>query len=318
MKLIFNDVFLRHETGLHPENPKRLEAFKSLPNTPLIEGKAFLELIHQPAYIEKVAQHSAISSWLDFDTRVSPGSFDAAVGAAAATIMASESGGFALVRPPGHHAYADHGSGFCLFNNIAMATQKMVAAGQRVLIFDFDGHYGDGTANIFYESDQVLYWSLHQYPAFPGNGFMEETGQGKGKGFTINIPLPPESGDDIFLHAIQATLPIVQQFQPDVVAISAGFDAHVYDLLLDLRISAKCYYTIGQLIRQQFDRYFATLEGGYNVEELPKCIYNFLAGINGQAMPYVEAATTSSRLIWEEYELRLHSLFNYLAPYWKL
>ncbi|MBK8969047.1 MAG: hypothetical protein IPM36_20710 [Lewinellaceae bacterium] len=143
-----------------------------------------------------------------------PRSFGATA-AVGATVLAMERGDFALVRPPGHHAYRAEAHGFCLFNNIAIAAQKAVDAGKRVLILDFDGHLGDGTMDIFYRSDQVLYWSLHQYPAYPGNGSPIEIGAGAGLGFTINCPLPAGSGDDIFRHAVEYMLPAAgEQFQP--------------------------------------------------------------------------------------------------------
>ena len=213
MKLIFNDIFLEHDTDMHPENRKRLEAFSGLDSVEIIDGAPYLELVHTPDHIDLIRSAHQTMEWLDRDTRVSPKSFEAAVTAVGATIMASETGDFALVRPPGHHAYSDYASGFCLFNNIAVATQKLVSEGKRVLIFDFDGHLGDGTSHIFYDTDQVLYWSIHQFPAFPGKGAVDEIGVGKGIGYTINVPLPPASGDDIFMNAFQALLPLAQQFK---------------------------------------------------------------------------------------------------------
>ncbi|MCB0675857.1 MAG: histone deacetylase family protein, partial [Saprospiraceae bacterium] len=220
--------------------------------------------------------------------------------------------------PPGHHAYPDRASGFCLFNNVAIAAQYYVEQGKRVLIFDFDGHLGDGTSHIFYRTDQVLYWSLHQYPAFPGHGFTNEIGEGSGRGFTVNVPLPPGSADDIFWDGIQQFLPIARQFQPDIVAVSAGFDAHRYDLLLELNVTANTFYRIGQLLRDEFEQVFATLEGGYNVEELPKCTFNFIAGINSQPMPYYEEPMTSGLRVWETYEINAHAAMGALRHHWNI
>lgn len=316
MNFIYNSIFLQHDTGMHPENRKRLSSFDYLPNTPLPDGRNYLELVHSPAYIEHVQRACAAGMPLDEDTLTSPASFQVAVSGVGATMLALERQDFALVRPPGHHAYPDRASGFCYFNNIAIAARHLANEGKKVLILDFDGHLGDGTEYIFYNDNQVLFWSLHQYPAFPGNGYVNEIGEGKGKGFTINVPLPVGSGDDIFINGIESFLPIAEAFQPDVVAISAGFDAHQYDLLLGLRVTADCYYKIGYLLRERFPYIFAVLEGGYNVEELPKCVHNFVAGINGDKMPFEEKPTVSGMRVWESYDLNLHTVISNLSDYW--
>jgi acetoin utilization deacetylase AcuC-like enzyme len=318
MKLLYNPVFLDHHTGMHPESPRRLSAFNLDYSNTCHDGTPYLKLVHPEAYIQKVKDACPFSAHLDQDTLTSPGSFEAAVFAVGATVEASEQGDFALVRPPGHHAYASKASGFCLFNNIAIATQRLVREGKRVLIFDFDGHLGDGTSDIFYHSDQVMYWSLHQYPAFPGHGFVTELGEGKGAGFTLNVPLPPGSGDDIFWRAIQAYLPVAKAFNPDVVAISAGFDAHQHDLLLDLRLTLPTFYKLGVLIRTHFTRYFATLEGGYNTQYLPAAVYNFLDGINGKEMRFEERETESDFKIWDTFDINLNSGLSRLSKYWNI
>lgn len=319
MKILYHPVVLEHDTGMHPENRKRLEIFTELEVSELFEGESYLELIHTPQYIERVRKACRAGAHLDPDTVTSPGSFAAACYAVGATIKASETGDLALVRPPGHHAYPDRASGFCLFNNVAIAVQKLVREGKRVLIFDFDGHLGDGTSAIFYETDQVMYWSIHQYPAFPGHGYVDEIGRGKGRGFNIMVPVPPGSADDIFLGAIQNYLPIAEQFEPDIVAVSAGFDAHQYDLLLDLKVSTGAFYKIGKLLHERFaGRLFATLEGGYNVVELQHSVFSFLAGVNGLPNPYSSAPTTSGLRVHEAYEINLNAGLTLLKEFWKI
>lgn len=320
MKLLYHPDVLLHDTGeAHPENRLRLLAFSGLiPEPAPPDGEPFLDLVHPKRYIDHVRSYCTRAEPLDGDTVTCVNSFQAAAAAVGATIAAMERGDFALVRPPGHHAYREEAHGFCLFNNVAVAAQKAVSEGKRVLILDFDGHLGDGTMDIFYTSDQVMYWSLHQYPAYPGNGSPVEIGEGKGKGFTVNCPLPAGSGDDIFRHAVEYMLPVAVEFSPDVVAVSAGFDAHQFDPLLQLRATGRFYHWIGKTLQETFPgKVFGVLEGGYNVDELPGCVYNFLAGVNGEPIPFPETATTSGLRIWETYELYLHQAAGMLSKYWK-
>lgn len=318
MDIIYHPVVLSHDTGNNPESASRITCLGELPVTDLIPHEQDLSLVHTRDYIQKVKQFSASQTPLDADTMLSSGSFDAALYSVAATIRASETGGFAVVRPPGHHAYPDHGSGFCIFNSVAIAVQRLVAGGKRVLIFDFDGHLGDGTEQIFYSSDSVLYCSLHQFPAFPQKGTVDEIGADTGKGFTVNIPLPPKSGDDLFLSAVGRVLPVITQFHPDIVAVSAGFDGHHSDPLLELNLSATAYYEIGSVLRSHFPTIFATLEGGYNTSYLPKCLYNFLDGINGNPQKFAEDKTESPILTLESFEVTMDTLMRNLQPYWNV
>jgi acetoin utilization deacetylase AcuC-like enzyme len=318
MDIIYDPIFLDHDTGYHPENANRLKALGDLKKTHFENGEKYLDLVHQHDYIKTVKKASAHQQALDPDTPTSTGSYSCAVHAVGAAIEAARTDGFAVVRPPGHHAYPDHASGFCLFNNLAIAVQYLVNEGKRVFVLDFDGHCGDGTEHFFYSSDKVLMLSIHQYPAFPGKGYIDEIGIDRGKGFTLNAAIPPGGGDDVYFDCLDIFLPVAQQFKPDVVAVSAGFDAHHSDPLLNLRYSTNAFYETGRILREQFDHVFAVLEGGYNLNYLPKCFYSFLAGMNGQNKFFEEPATVSSDTCMAVYENRMTELKQILGPFWIL
>jgi len=318
MQFIYNDISLQHKTDDHPECAERLTHFHKLRQAELVDASRFLSLVHTEKHISAVQNAANEGLSLDPDTLTSEKSYEAAVAGVSAAILASETNGFSLMRPPGHHSYADKASGFCLFNSIAVATQKQVDAGKKVLIFDFDGHFGDGTSDIFYDNENVLYWSIHQAPAFPYKGKTYEIGEGKAKGINWNIPLSHSSGDDIFLDAINSFLPLIDQFQPDVVGISAGFDGHHSDPLLQMNLSFHSFYEVGILLQKKFKNIFAVLEGGYNLEYLPRCIESFMAGINNEKMPHDEPRTFSALETITDYEEAKTALLKELSPYWSI
>ncbi|MBD3208380.1 MAG: histone deacetylase family protein [Candidatus Nealsonbacteria bacterium] len=317
MEIIYHPIFLEHYTGRHPENSQRLLAFKKLEPRNVKSGEEFLELVHSPAYIKKIKKFSEKGTgYLDMDTPFSEETYEAACYAVGAAVLASDKNDFALVRPPGHHAGVDRGGGFCFFNNLAIAVKRKILKGKKVFILDFDSHFGDGTAEIFYEEDRVLYSSLHQYPAYPSAGWVDEIGDKKGKGYTVNIPLPARSGDDLFIYSLDFLLHIARQFKPDLIAVSAGFDGHHSDLLLGLNLSSHSYYQAGKIFSKEFENIFATLEGGYSLKYLPKLVYNFIAGVNKKRMKFKEKKTKSPLRVRREYEKRIEELIDNLAPYW--
>ena len=316
MQLIYNDISLKHDTGAHhPECAERLAAFREIPQTDLPDVEHLLALVHTEKHITRVKQAAQNKEEIDGDTIASVESFAAAKAGVSAAVLASATQGFSLMRPPGHHAYAEAATGFCFFNSIAVAAQKLAEEGKKVLIFDFDGHFGDGTSDIFYGSDKVLYWSLHQEGAFPFKGQTHEIGVGKGVGYNWNIPIPRSSGDDVFTDILQTFIPLAKQFAPDVVGISAGFDAHRNDPLLQLGFSINGYYEAGKTLAREFSDIFAVLEGGYNLEFLPHCIRAFHAGIEGRDLALKMPKTTSEPEIIEAYEMNKQSLLQHLSPH---
>lgn len=237
--------------------------------------------IHRPEYIQKVADFAAAGGgYLDPDTAVSPRSYEAAVKAAGGVItavdhvMAGEvDSAFALVRPPGHHAVAGRSMGFCLFNNIAAGTchAREKYGLERILVVDWDVHHGNGTADTFYHDPGVLYFSTHQQGIFPGTGRISEVGAGPGEGYTVNIPFNRGTGNEgIYFAFTQLLEPIARQYRPELIMVSAGFDAHYSDPLAGLAMTVEGYIKIAEIVKNLADelcggKLVAALEGGYNL-----------------------------------------------------
>jgi acetoin utilization deacetylase AcuC-like enzyme len=267
-----------HPTGSHPERPERLA--KVLAHQHIwSEGRAAsteeLLLCHTAEHVE-IVRTADDAVWLDGDTICSTTTFEAASLAAGTAIEAALRGGFALVRPPGHHAVAGRAMGFCIFNNVAVATrvaQQRLGLG-RVAIVDFDVHHGNGTEAIFRDDESVLFVSLHQWPFYPGSGGPDSQAE-----TTVNVPLAAGSGDEEYFEAFaQVVEPAVERFEPELVLVSAGFDAHLDDPLSDMRVSEDGFRELARRCRALGDRVGAVLEGGYNLETLPGLVDAALDG----------------------------------------
>jgi acetoin utilization deacetylase AcuC-like enzyme len=285
MKALFHKKFLEHNIESDSEGAYRLLSFMDTYEAPHVLGEPYLNLVHSERYIEYIKEACENGDTVA-EVVLNNASYEAACLAVGMTVRASEQGDFAVVRPPGHHAGREKAAGFCFFNNIAIATQKLVNEGKRVFIFDIDGHHGDGTQSIFYDTDKVLYCSIHQHYAFPFTGFPDETGTGAGIGFTQNFPLISGSGDKEFLVAVDKAISAGRKFNPDVVAVSAGFDAYYKDQLLGLQVTLRSFYECAFRLRRAFGNIFAVLEGGYH-NDLKECIDNFIEGIHKGALPPV-------------------------------
>ncbi|HLB18785.1 MAG TPA: histone deacetylase [Gaiellaceae bacterium] len=268
---------------LHPtfgllESADRLEAL--LAAFPAArEGRAAdrtaVERVHAPEYLD-LLENISEPSFLDPDTVVSETSWTAALLAAGIAIEAAETSGFALVRPPGHHALPGRAMGFCLVNNIAVAARHMQAEHGvgRVAIVDYDVHHGNGTQEIFWDDDTVLFVSLHQWPFYPGTGGPDEQRE-----TTVNIPMDAGSGDEEYLLAFdEVVVPAIEKFGPDLILVSAGFDAHVEDPLAQIRVTAQGFRELSRRCAALAPRLAAVLEGGYNIVTLPRLVAAALEG----------------------------------------
>lgn len=301
--LVTHAACLDHDPGPgHPETPERLAAvLEALDETafPALRRvqapratRAQLARVHTRRLIDSILEHGPLHYWrmLDADTMMSPGSAEAAqraAGAVCAAVDAAVAGetlrAFCAVRPPGHHATPDTAMGFCLFNNIAVGAAHALAAHglERVAVVDFDVHHGNGTQDIFWNEPRVLYASSHQWPLYPGTGAVEETGVGN----IVNVPLPPGAGPAQF-RAVwsEAVLPELDAFAPQLVLVSAGFDAHRLDPLANLELDTDDYAWVTRRLvelaqRHAGGRVVSSLEGGYSIEALREAVAAHVAAL---------------------------------------
>ncbi len=288
---------LDHDTGSHPERPARIIAIErelerrdwigfERVSSPVAD-RSVLTAVHAEAYVASIEAASARGgAQLDLDTVVSRGSFEAAQHAAGGAVRlvdmlldGSAPTGFSAHRPPGHHAERARGMGFCLFNNIAVAAQHALDAHQleRVMILDWDVHHGNGTNDMFHASDRVLFLSIHQSPLYPGTGPAADVGAGDGQGFTVNLPVPVGSGDAVFRSLVDhVAVPLARAFTPQLVLISAGFDAHREDPLADCQVTDAGFAALARSMRRVSDELAvpvgAVLEGGYALDALARSV----------------------------------------------
>jgi acetoin utilization deacetylase AcuC-like enzyme len=337
-------TYLEHDPGsFHPETPRRLQAIYEMLESRDMKGNYVaikprsashreIAMNHGETYIDLVAQTSGKRYYsLDPDTQTSARSYEVALLAAGGFCNAIDSviegkvdNAFALVRPPGHHAEYGSGAGFCIFNNIAIgARHAMKKHGmKRILIVDWDLHHGNGTQHSFYNEKRVLYFSTHQSPFYPGTGGIDETGRGKGLGYTINVPLRSGPGDAEFVRIFKRILePVAERYEPEIILLSAGFDIYKKDAMggMNLTTSGFAYLTrILMNIAETYcgGRFIATLEGGYNIEGQAQSVKAVLKEMRGETTvseSYLERIESGSN---RSVERTIERVIAQIEPIW--
>jgi acetoin utilization deacetylase AcuC-like enzyme len=321
-------LFRAHDSGRgHPERPQRLEAIRRGLREGGLEGRLLarpareatrdeLLRVHTDAHVRAVAATEGRTVRFDADTQAGPQSYRAALTAAGAAVGAVEAvlagqvdRAFCLCRPPGHHAEADRAMGFCLFNNVAVAAAAALEAGlRRVLILDIDVHHGNGTQHMFERDPRVLYVSSHAYPFYPGTGALDEVGEGEGEGFTVNLPLPAGMGDGDYARVYRDVVePIGRAFDPELVLVSAGFDAYGGDPLAGMRLTARGYRELTQVCLDcaaGSRGVVVLLEGGYDEDGLALSSAALVSGLLGEPHEPVARAARVDPLV-EAYRRQL-------------
>ncbi len=321
--LVYEPFNLRHTLEGHPENRRRLDqSWQLLEQTGILpslirlpSSPAPLDAIlrvHTPRYIEALHKLTkAGGGQIDGDTYVNPDSFQAARLAAGdllnltdAVLTDRADNGFALIRPPGHHAIVQRGMGFCLLSNVAIAARwaQDRHGVERILIVDFDVHHGNGTQDVFYDDPTVLFFSTHQYPHYPGTGAADEVGVELGHGTTINVPLPAYVGDEGYLRAFRQLLaPAAREFRPDVIFLSAGYDGHWLDPLANMQLSISGYAALVTEVLALADelcngKLVCVLEGGYHLDVLAHSVLSTLRTLQGNPAGVSDPFGTSPNL----------------------
>jgi acetoin utilization deacetylase AcuC-like enzyme len=314
------------ETG-HPERPERVEVMRAAlqdmgvwDQYPHLEPASvaveIIESVHDPDYLQRLEKASARGGRLDMDTYTTINSWDLALNTAGGAVAVANAvwhrqtkRGFALTRPPGHHATIDRGMGFCLLNNVAIAAEQLlqVEGAIKLAIIDLDLHHGNGTQDIFWTREDVLYISTHQYPHYPGTGNINDVGVDRGQGATANFPMPPMSGDNAFLAVMdEAILPLLDRFQPEMILVSYGFDTHWRDPLGHLLLSARGYGECISRLTTWADqncggRIALFLEGGYDLEAGRACAQGVVAALLGKDFDDpLGLALNSESLAWKQ------------------
>ena len=330
-QVFYSEEFSKHDNASHPENAKRLKVMlDEIKKTIFYKELDFIEPnilpeeklydVHSNDMIDLIkAMSNEGQSWVDSDTYVCKNDYTTARLAAGALLQACENvlknkadNAFALVRPPGHHATKVRPMGFCLFNNIAIAANEIAKKEKKVLICDPDVHHGNGTQDIFYDRKDVLYQSIHLSPHYPGTGDTEEIGIGEGIGYTINSPLSYGNGNQAAKKVIdQIFLPIAKQFKPDLILFSIGYDSHHSDPLGGLKFTADFYGEIIERYQEVQPKIVCTLEGGYNLNWLGKCLAAQLAKMTGHNIEIKDKTDENP-----DAERLIEKIRNIFGDYW--